>query len=137
MKPNTDSIQNSNQNSRLFFLEFLIVLFFFLIISTVCIRLFFQARKTSDSAEALARSQTLAASAAELLIAGQGNSSFLLEQYEPLLSSGAMKITADPTDTLTHFLIQIKSDDSSADSEVLYELSLDLHTPITREEVLP
>ena len=137
MKPDTYTSQNQNQKSRLFFLEFLIVLFFFLIISTVCIRLFVQARKTSDSAEALARAQTLAASAAEILIAEQEDLSFLQEQYASLFDSGIMHLTADSSERLTHFQIQIKPEDFSGNSESVYDLSLTLHVPITRGEVLP
>ena len=128
---------DSNQKSRLFFLEFLIVLFFFLIISTVCIRLFTHARRISDYAEALAQSQTAAASAAEILIAEQGDMAFLQQQYEPMLSSNVMTITEDSAEGISHFLIQITSADFSADTESLYELSLDLHTPLTRKEVMP
>ena len=57
-------------NSRLFFIEFLIVLFFFLIISTICLKLFVQAHKITVDSENLSRAQNLAASAAELLLAG-------------------------------------------------------------------
>ncbi len=137
MKPDTYTSQNQNQKSRLFFLEFLIVLFFFLIISTVCIRLFVQARKTSDSAEELARAQTLAASAAEILIAEQGDFSFLQEQYASLFDSGVIHLTADSSEHLTNFHIQIKPKDFSSTSESVYDLSLTLHVPLTRREVLP
>lgn len=58
------------ENSRLFFIEFLIVLFFFLIISTICLKLFVQAHKITVDSENLSRAQSLAASAAELLLAG-------------------------------------------------------------------
>ena len=57
-------------NSRLFFIEFLIVLFFFLIISTVCLKMFVKAHQITQHAEDLSHTQTLAASAAELLLAG-------------------------------------------------------------------
>ncbi len=64
-----------NQNagrSRLFFIEFLIVLFFFLIVSTVCLRLFVKAHRITQDANALAHAQSAAASVAEALSAGEG-----------------------------------------------------------------
>ena len=97
----------------------------------------YSSRRISDYAEALAQSQTAAASAAEILIAEQGDMAFLQQQYEPMLSSNVMTITEDSSEGISHFLIQITSADFSADTESLYELSLDLHTPLTRKEVMP
>ncbi|MCC8065673.1 MAG: hypothetical protein LIO94_01025 [Clostridiales bacterium] len=54
-------------NSRLFFVEFLIVLFFFLIIGTVCLRIFAASHKITQNADALAHAQSYAASIAEVL----------------------------------------------------------------------
>ena len=62
--------KKSTGNSRLFFIEFLIVLIFFLIISTVCLKLFVHAHKITEHADDLSHAQTMAASAAELLLAG-------------------------------------------------------------------
>lgn len=53
--------------SRLFFIEFLIVLFFFLIISTVCLKLFASAHQITLRADALSHAQTAAVSVAESL----------------------------------------------------------------------
>lgn len=58
---------------RLFFIEFLIVLFFFLIISTVCLRLFAGARQITQKAGALSDAQTFAAAVAEAIEAGDGS----------------------------------------------------------------
>lgn len=52
---------------RLFFIEFLIVLFFFLIISTICLKLFAASYQMTRQAEALSQAQTLAASVIETL----------------------------------------------------------------------
>ncbi|MCD7716706.1 MAG: hypothetical protein LUI39_09690 [Lachnospiraceae bacterium] len=57
--------------SRTFFIEFLIVLFFFLIIGTVCLRVFVAAHKVTRDADALAHAQSTAASIAEVLSAGE------------------------------------------------------------------
>ena len=56
--------------SRLFFIEFLIVIFFFLIISTVCLRLFAAAHLTTRKASALSHAQQMASSIAELVEGG-------------------------------------------------------------------
>lgn len=58
---------NKRTGSRLFFIEFLIVLFFFLVVSTVCLKLFVYAHQTTQTAEALSRGKTVAASMAEVL----------------------------------------------------------------------
>lgn len=155
MNLNTHSPNTPNQKSRLFFLEFLIVLFFFLIISTVCIRLFAQAKAISDRAESLSQAQTAAASAAEILIAEYENPESLLHttyksaedrtldittfltQYANTSTSCIMNITSDQNDTVTQYLIQMYAANSPDGSEPLYELSLDLHVPLTRGEVLP
>lgn len=155
MKLSNHSSHNPNQKSRLFFLEFLIVLFFFLIISTVCIRLFAQAKAISDRAEALSQAHTAAASAAEILIAEYENPesllpsasksvedrsldiTSLLTQYENTSSSCIMNIISNQNDTVTQYLIQMYAANSPDDSEPLYEISLDLHVPLTRGEVLP
>ncbi|MCD7764707.1 MAG: hypothetical protein LUI14_16270 [Lachnospiraceae bacterium] len=64
--------------SRTFFIEFLIVLFFFLIIGTVCLRVFVAAHKVTRDADALAHAQAEAASIAEVLSAGEK-----IEDYFP------------------------------------------------------
>lgn len=58
--------KNSRTGSRLFFLEFLIVIFFFLIISTICLKLFVSAKLMTQNAAALSRAQQISSSIAEL-----------------------------------------------------------------------
>lgn len=64
------SSTSNHSGTRLFFIEFLIVLFFFLIISTVCLRLFVQSHSMTKYTEELFQAQEAAASVAELLEAG-------------------------------------------------------------------
>ncbi len=54
--------QNNRTGSHLFFIEFIIVLFFFLIVSTVCLRLFARAHGITQKADALSHAQAAAAS---------------------------------------------------------------------------
>ena len=77
MKPST----SNHSGTRLFFIEFLIVLFFFLIISTVCLRLFVQSHSMTKHTEELFQAQEAAASVAELLEAGGDSVSVLLTAY--------------------------------------------------------
>ena len=60
------SSTSNHSGTRLFFIEFLIVLFFFLIISTVCLRLFVQSHSMTKHTEELFQAQEAAASVAEL-----------------------------------------------------------------------
>lgn len=62
--------KNARTGSRLFFIEFLIVIFFFLIISTVCLRLFAAAHLTTRKVSALSHAQQMASSIAELVEGG-------------------------------------------------------------------
>ncbi|MCD8346803.1 MAG: hypothetical protein LUD16_02405 [Lachnospiraceae bacterium] len=70
--------KQASDRSRLFFIEFLIVLFFFLIIGTVCLRVFAAAHRVTQDADALAHAQSTAASIAEVLEAGEE-----IEDYFP------------------------------------------------------
>lgn len=53
------SSTSNHSGTRLFFIEFLIVLFFFLIISTVCLRLFVQSHSMTKRTEELFRHRRL------------------------------------------------------------------------------
>ena len=75
------SSTSNHSGTRLFFIEFLIVLFFFLIISTVCLRLFVQSHSMTKHTEELFQAQEAAASIAELLEAGGDSVSVLLTAY--------------------------------------------------------
>lgn len=71
LRPACNSMKkNLRMGSRLFFIEFLIVIFFFLIISTVCLRLFAAAHLTTQKASALSHAQQMASSIAELVEGG-------------------------------------------------------------------
>lgn len=72
---------SANSKSRLFFIEFLIVLFFFLIISTVCLKLFVHAHTLTKQSDERAQAQTQVASAAEILTASGGDFSALAEYF--------------------------------------------------------
>ena len=56
--------KSKRTGSHLFFIEFIIVLFFFLIVSTVCLRLFARAHGITQRADALSHAQAASASAA-------------------------------------------------------------------------
>lgn len=179
--------------SRIFFIEFLIVLFFFLIISTVCLRLFVRAHQITEKADALSRAQNLAASVAEVLISGYDTQELLLSYYPGAVPlSEATNLSPASADTQApdlnfHTLSGIcmtydRSFRESSDQifytmtvelqpafteiadhenggkdsavkaayhdmtssvricdrnqEILYELTVNLHRPMTREEVL-
>ena len=59
--------KNNRTGSHLFFIEFIIVLFFFLIVSTVCLRLFAHAHGITQRADALSHAQAAAASVAAVV----------------------------------------------------------------------
>lgn len=59
--------RNNRTGSQLFFIEFIIVLFFFLIVSTVCLRLFARAHGITQRADALSHAQAAAASVAAVV----------------------------------------------------------------------
>ena len=151
------SSTSNHSGTRLFFIEFLIVLFFFLIISTVCLRLFVQSHSMTTRTEELFQAQEAAASVAELLEAGGDSVSVLLTAYpEAVLDDSGL----DPVITicfdqdfhscspkkesysLTVPLIVVNHEESATISvckssgEVIYTLDVSFHRPLTREEVL-
>lgn len=151
------SSTSNHSGTRLFFIEFLIVLFFFLIISTVCLRLFVQSHSMTKRTEELFQAQEAAASVAELLEAGGDSVSVLLTAYpEAVLDDSGL----DPVITicfdqdfhscapkkesysLTVPLVVDNHEESATISvckssgEVIYTLDVSFHRPLTREEVL-
>ena len=151
------SSTSNHSGTRLFFIEFLIVLFFFLIISTVCLRLFVQSHSMTKHMEELFQAQETAASVAELLEAGDDSVSVLLTAYpEAVLDDSG----PDPVITicfdqdfhscapkkesysLTVPLVVDNHEESATISvckssgEVIYTLDVSFHRPLTREEVL-
>ena len=148
------SSTSNHSGTRLFFIEFL---FFFLIISTVCLRLFVQSHSMTKRTEELFQAQEAAASVAELLEAGGDSVSVLLTAYpEAVLDDSGL----DPVITicfdqdfhscapkkesysLTVPLVVDNHEESATISvckssgEVIYTLDVSFHRPLTREEVL-
>lgn len=144
-------MKQRNNHSRLFFIEFLIVLFFFLIVSTVCLRLFAHAHRITDRADALSHAQTIASSIAETLLASSGSTEVRNDLF-PEIQPGA-----DPHTFLLHYdssfepcseqdatyTAAVVQDDQIAITvedcrrqELLYRLTFSLHEPLTRGEVL-
>ncbi len=194
----------NTRKSRVFFIEFLIVLFFFLIISTVCLRLFVRAHQITEKADALSRAQNLAASVAEVLTSGYDTQELLLSYFpgavplsEANLSPGVVPLSeanlspasadsnipdlnsrtpsgiymtydrsfressdqifytmtvelqpsfteiADPENVGNDSAAKAAYHDMTSsvricdrNQEILYELTVNLHRPMTREEVL-
>lgn len=146
--------RNSRTGSRLFLIEFLIVLFFFLIISTVCLRLFARAHAITMKANALSGAQTRAASVAAVIGSGDGSARSVAAYFPEALVEGEQLTlyfdrdfhTAASEDhafyTMTILLSagrekrgQISVFDR--EEELLYELTVSDHRPLTREEALP
>lgn len=112
--------RKSRGNSRLFFIEFLIVLFFFLITSTICLKLFVQAHQITEHSDDLAHAQTMAASAAELLLAG----------YDPeevlLICADESQNEANGSSANKEYCMQIA--ESGSDAETAYDTET-VHDP--------
>ena len=89
--------KNARTGSRLFFIEFLIVIFFFLIISTVCLRLFVAARLTSQKASALSHAQQISSSIAELVECGVTRTDELPEYFPDDVYEAAPDSAAEET----------------------------------------
>lgn len=151
------SSTSNHSGTRLFFIEFLIVLFFFLIISTVCLQLFVQSHTMTRHTEELFQAQEIAASAAELLEAGGDSTKVLLAAYPEAVLDDS---DTDPVITicfdrdfhscgqkngsysLTVPLIVDNHEESAtlsfckSSGEVIYTLDVSFHRPLTRGEVL-
>ncbi|MCD7744823.1 MAG: hypothetical protein LUI13_06045 [Lachnospiraceae bacterium] len=146
--------------SRLFFIEFLIVLFFFLIIGTVCLRVFAASHKITRNADALAHAQSTAASIAEVLEAGESFEDSFPEAvltsetsndqepiYEKLYEiSYDSDLTVCGSDAAFYTLtVSLSEEDNNQTAQIsftdrtgenLYDLTVTLHQPLTREEAL-
>ena len=138
---------------NLFFIEFIIALFFFLIVSTICIRVFVHAHLTTLDAEALSFAQTVSSSVAEAIEASGGDedalSAFLPQMRKEnscfLLSYDRNFQTCEPEKAFYTLTFQIeqekqmnKADISVTDNRqhLVYRLSARFCRPLTREEVL-
>ncbi len=131
--------QTSRTGSRLFFIEFLIVLFFFLIISTVCLRLFAQARRITREAEALSGAQLHAASTAEAIEAGEESADRLRLYFDRDFHSceeNQAFYTLDTQLTVDNHWKTGTITVSAQDGRVIYELPFSFYAASTKEEVL-
>ena len=138
--------KNSGKGSRLFLIEFLIVLFFFLIISTVCLQLFVKAHLITRRSEALSHAQAAAASVAALIESGNDtpekaasyfpeasiaySSDFRTCTPEKAAYTLKVLMTENGQEVLSDITVTEK------DHSVLYELSVSFHRPFTRKEAL-
>lgn len=138
---------------NLFFIEFIIVLFFFLIVSTICIRVFVHAHLTTLDAEALSFAQTASSSVAEAIKAG-GDDEQTLTAFFPqmrkedscfLISYDKNFQVCDPVEAFYTLTLRPEqegqlneADISVTDSKnhLIYELPVHFCRPLTREEVL-
>ena len=138
---------------NLFFIEFIIALFFFLIVSTICVRVFVHAHLTTRDAEALSYAQTLASSIAETLEESGADKQALLHAFPQMREENSCFLlsydkdfqTCRPEKAFYTVTLQPQSDGhlTSADISVtdsrglsVYELSVQFYRPLTREEVL-
>lgn len=104
--------KNARTGSRLFFIEFLIVIFFFLIISTVCLRLFVAARLTTQKASALSHAQQISSSIAELVEGGVNRADELPEYFPDDVYEVAPDSAAEGTAAISD-----KSDSTTASAD--------------------
>ncbi|MCD8074484.1 MAG: hypothetical protein LUF27_05520 [Lachnospiraceae bacterium] len=158
--------KQASDKSRLFFIEFLIVLFFFLIIGTVCLRVFATAHSATQDADALAHAQSTAASIAEILEAGESIEEYFPEAIliseesnpgdeeteEGSIRKAVYEITwdsdfqaCDTDDAFYTLNLELTTENHNQTARItvidragdtLYELSAAFHLPLTREEAL-
>ena len=145
--------KNSGKGSRLFLIEFLIVLFFFLIISTVCLQLFVKAHLITRRSEALSHAQAAAASVAALIESGNDTPEKAASYFpEASIESDGFYITYDSdfrtcTPEKAAYTLKVLMTENGQevlsditvtekDHSVLYELSVSFHRPFTRKEAL-
>lgn len=132
--------KKNTSGSRLFLIEFLIVLFFFLIVSTICLNLFVHAHKITTDSENLSRAQTLAASAAELLLAGcdiDETISICQKQAENTYTGNAAgsdalciqitEVSDSGSETNAHLKQYLINICQTSEEQILYQLPLSVH----------
>lgn len=140
------------RKTSLFFIEFLIVLFFFLLISTICLRMFAYSHQITVRTEALSHAQAEASHAAELLLASGGTASALTNQGFVSDSAGttlfqtydsSFQICSSEKACYTMTVLLNPDSDDTADIHItdqngtdLFTLSVFFHRPLTRKEVL-
>lgn len=138
---------------NLFFIEFIIALFFFLIVSTICVRVFVHAHLTTLNAEALSFAQTASSSVAEAIEASGGDekalsgffpqirkekSSFLISYDKNFQACAPEKAFYTLTFQINQENQMNKAEISVTDSRqhLVYRLFVRFCRPLTREEVL-
>lgn len=139
--------------TNLFFIEFIIVLFFFLIVSTICIRIFLHSHQVTQNAEAISHAQTLAAGIAEVIEGTDGSGEALLAFYpEGSFSDNCLILNFDrdfdaceAEDAFYTLTAKLSFTDhykranitvTAKNSETVYELPVSFYQPLTRGEVL-
>lgn len=153
--------KNSHTGTHLFFIEFLIVLLFFLIISTVCLNLFVQAHTVTQEANALSFAQSFASSLAETIEGTDGTAHEVLSCFpeavilpEPSAGTDAETIAlyfdrdfhSCGANTAFYTLEAVlcvenrrKTGDITIcdkDGDTLYQLSVSFYQPLTAKEVV-
>ena len=136
--------KQNRTGSRLFFIEFLIVLFFFLIVSAACLKLFAHAHQITQQAEALSQGQAFAASVVEVLEA-EAAAEFKIETDRLVLSYDRTFEICEPENDYYTAVVSVETESefpavtiriTDPADEILYELSVQLHLPLTYKEVL-
>ena len=138
---------------NLFFIEFIISLFFFLIVSTICIRVFVHAHLTTLDAEALSCAQMTASSIAEAIEESGGDEQALTALFPQmrkedgcfLLSYDRNFDPCEPDKAFCTLTVQTEQEGQMSRTSIsvtdsrerqIYELSVRFCRPLTREEVL-
>lgn len=145
--------RHSRSGSSLFFIEFLIVLFFFLIISTICIRIFAVSHQLTQHTETLSQAQLLASNTAQILEADPDPEGILSSIFPDLFVSSPdhycmyldeeFRSSAQPSAYCMTLICEKEASLISYDlcisgrnGAVIYELPFSLCRISTREEVL-
>ena len=145
--------RNSRTGSRLFFIEFLIVLFFFLIISTVCLRLFVKSHTITQHSEALSHAQAIAASVASVIEQGAitpteaasffpdasvTSDGFFITYDNDFVPCSAESASYALTVVMTQQDHTLRADIQIENKkhELIYQLPVSFHLALTRKEAL-
>lgn len=133
--------------TRLFLIEFLIVLFFFFLVSAVCLKLFAAAHQTTAQAEARSYAQTLVSSALELLEARSDSldSGQIMHYFDASFASCSeeeasyiLTIVTEAvvsSDELPPSALSVTASVTKTDRTLIYTLSTTLHRPLRYEDL--
>ena len=147
--------RRSQSGFGLFFIEFIIALFFFLLVSTICIRVFVSAHQVTQKAEALSHAQAISASLAEAIEGSDGHgesllvffpNAFLSEDESTLILTFRQDFTeCKPEEAFYTLAADLSSSGrrktaditvKDRDQKLIYQLPVSFYRPLTREEVL-